>query len=556
MRRAISFVLSLIIVVGICTGLPFAKIEVSAVNGSDIFTVKTSGFEDGKLIYTIYLNAKVTLSGTVVHAKFDSSVLELVSAGSYQVDDGNGGTRANVSGMYETGYFHDTNDSRYCIGYTYTGKNDYNVGSKAKAFMQFTFKAINPDRPEAKVDFLCWEFSSVNTPSNNIPCDSNVLISSLSSIHDHSYGDWVLEKDATCTEKGNKYKICATCDKKINEEIPVIGHSYSLEWTTDIEPTCTTTGSKSKHCTVCDEKTDITTIDALSPETGCSFGLWQVEKEPTCTTEGIQARNCMVCGRTEKSAIACLPHVLSDWIITLKPTCTENGEKIKKCTVCNTVISSSIIDVSAHNFGEIEIITPSTCTNNGIGKHSCIDCGITDYVSTPPKHSSSNWVIEKSTVYRAGMKYKECTECGEVLEVVLIPQLKPEAPRISNATNTASGVKITWGKVEGADDYIVLRRTYDAKTKKWSLWSKLQEGVTSTSYLDKTAKSGVYYVYTVKSNNEAGYSSHRSGFKTYFLSTPKITLPHLTVIALFVLAVEVILGVERKYFLKPDLWLL
>ncbi len=101
---------------------------------------------------------------------------------------------------------------------------------------------------------------------------------------------------------------------------------------------------------------------------------------------------------------------------------------------------------------------------------------------------------------------------------------KPATPKLSSAANTASGVKVTWGAVTGAKNYTVYRKTYDAKKKAWSGWTNIAKSVTSTSYVDKTAKSGTYYLYTVRANNEAGASGYNTtGIKTYFLSTPTVT---------------------------------
>ena len=140
------------------------------------------------------------------------------------------------------------------------------------------------------------------------------------------------------------------------------------------------------------------------------------------------------------------------------------------------------------------------------------------------QHVSSSWITDKAaTVNATGSKHKECNECGEVLETAVIPQLKPAAPKLSKVQNTASGVKVTWGAVDGADSYIVYRRTYNAKTKAWGGWTRLADGVTSTSNVDKTAKSG-YYRYTVRAVNEGGTSGYdANGLKTYFLATPKVT---------------------------------
>ncbi len=101
---------------------------------------------------------------------------------------------------------------------------------------------------------------------------------------------------------------------------------------------------------------------------------------------------------------------------------------------------------------------------------------------------------------------------------------KPLPPILTSISNTASGTKITWDKVIGADEYKVYRKTYNAKTKAWSGWTRLAIGVTSTSYVDKTAKSGTYYRYTVIASNEAGNSSYdATGLKTYFLATPTVS---------------------------------
>ncbi len=101
---------------------------------------------------------------------------------------------------------------------------------------------------------------------------------------------------------------------------------------------------------------------------------------------------------------------------------------------------------------------------------------------------------------------------------------KPATPKLGKVTNTASGVKVTWSASTGASKYIVYRKTYDAKTKKWSGWKNIAGDVTTTSYVDKSAKSGTYYLYTVKATNAAGNSGYNtSGIKTYFLSMPKVT---------------------------------
>ena len=63
-------------------------------------------------------------------------------------------------------------------------------------------------------------------------------------------------------------------------------------------------------------------------------------------------------------------------------------------------------------------------------------------------------------------------------------------PKVKKLSNTASGVKLTWGKVNGAVRYRVF-------VKSGSTWKKLGD-TTATSFTHKGAKSGKQYTYTVR----------------------------------------------------------
>lgn len=175
-----------------------------------------------------------------------------------------------------------------------------------------------------------------------------------------------------------------------------------------------------------------------------------------------------------------------DWMVERVPTCTESGAEYRNCMLCDE-----------HK---------ETRTIPALG------------------HSASEWITDTAaTVNSVGSKHKECTVCGDILETSVVSQLKPATPKLTKVANTASGVKVTWGTIEGADNYIVYRKAYNAGTKKWSGWSRLADAVTTASYTDRTAKSGTYYIYTVRAGNEAGLSGYNtSGLKLKFLATPKL----------------------------------
>lgn len=64
-------------------------------------------------------------------------------------------------------------------------------------------------------------------------------------------------------------------------------------------------------------------------------------------------------------------------------------------------------------------------------------------------------------------------------------------PELKSACNMATGIKITWKKIAGANGYIIGRKTSSTG------WTKIAETEDVSSYLDKTAKAGTTYIYTV-----------------------------------------------------------
>ena len=113
------------------------------------------------------------------------------------------------------------------------------------------------------------------------------------------------------------------------------------------------------------------------------------------------------------------------------------------------------------------------------------------------EHSYSSWIIDKAATASApGSKHKECTECGEILETAVIPQLNPATPKVAT-TNEINGINITWNAVEGAVKYNVYRR--QGGSSNWILIGN----TTGTSLADTNVKNGIYYVYSVRAYNSA-----------------------------------------------------
>ena len=61
------------------------------------------------------------------------------------------------------------------------------------------------------------------TLSNSKP---NQSTNQVATAHQHSWGDWVVIKDATCEDKGYQTRACLECDSTAQEYIDAKGHSY------------------------------------------------------------------------------------------------------------------------------------------------------------------------------------------------------------------------------------------------------------------------------------------------------------------------------------------
>ncbi len=210
--------------------------------------------------------------------------------------------------------------------------------------------------------------------------------------------------------------------------------------------------------------------------------------------------------------------ISSECTIDKKATCTQTGVKSHHCNYCDLVTDETIIPELGHQNGDWIVEKEPTCTMNGIKMQYCINCDEILNVNTilSEGHTLSEWIITDATVYKSGSKHKECTQCGEILETETIPQLKCSKAKLSKISNTSSGVKITWGKVSGADSYRVYRKT------KGGSWKYL-DSTSKTYFTDKTAKSGTTYYYTVKVRNEAGNTDYSNSLSIKRLSVPKLS---------------------------------
>ena len=271
----------------------------------------------------------------------------------------------------------------------------------------------------------------------------------------HKFGEWKESKAANCEEGGKEKHICSVCQFEEERDTALLGHDWNDEYTTDVKPTCTQPGSKSIHCSRCDATKDVTEIEPLGHDweddftidvkptctqpgsksihcsrcdaikdvteiepTGHSFGEWTVSKDSTCVAGGQKTRKCEICGYTEYEDTDIDPDAHEweeDYTIDKEPTCTTEGSESIHCSRCDATKDSTVIPVTDHTYGEWEIVTPSTCTENGVKKHACIHCGFEQTEIIEPAHEweDSRTVDIAPSCTEQGEDSVHCRNCDE-----------------------------------------------------------------------------------------------------------------------------------------------
>ena len=153
----------------------------------------------------------------------------------------------------------------------------------------------------------------------------------------HNWKDGEILLQPTCTTTGKKQVVCEICGKLLEVEIPALGHNFVNrvctrcgekepgctthtygDWVITKNATCVAEGSKKRTCTVCGVE-EVETIPATGVHT---YGEWKVTKQATCTADGTKTKTCTGCGATQSQVIAKLGHSF------------VNG----KCSVCGETL--------------------------------------------------------------------------------------------------------------------------------------------------------------------------------------------------------------------------
>ena len=219
----------------------------------------------------------------------------------------------------------------------------------------------------------------------------------------------------------------------------------------------------------------------------------------------------------------CISHNWDAGVIVTAPTYKNEGTKKYTCTNCGETKTETIAKLvcTDHVWDAGVVVTAPTYTSTGTKKYTCENCGetktetIAKLVCTT--HAWDNGtVIKKATYTATGVRKYTCKTCGAAKQVT-IAKLKLTKVTVKAAQQT-SAVKLTWNRSAGASGYKIYRRTAKGR---YVCIKTVKSG--TTSYVDKTVKSGNRYYYCVKAYNGNVFSGYTETDILY-IKAPVVTV--------------------------------
>ena len=211
---------------------------------------------------------------------------------------------------------------------------------------------------------------------------------------EHTYDEWVIDKDPTETETGLMHRDCLKCDYVQTSIIDVLPHEHTPGEPHEenrVEPTCTEPGGYDIVIR-CTEDNEIISSEHHEIEARGHDYIHHEGKPATCTEDGYSEYD--TCSRCDYSSYTVIPATGHQHLSTrveneVSATCTENGgyDVVTYCLDDEVVISREHHVVNAlghdivHHDGK-----PATCTEPGYEEYdTCSRCDYSTFVEIPAK---------------------------------------------------------------------------------------------------------------------------------------------------------------------------
>ena len=536
-----------IISLALCIVMLFSVVSVCAVaaekvDANNLMYVQAGEVVNGQVTYTVYLKKNVSIfGGVIVRVGFDKNVLQPISGGAATVVDKYGDETDVVSGIYVGGYV-DGCDDLYSIGFINGDLNgSYTTGASDKAFMKITCKVIDSARPVTDIDFYCVEFTSSDEEMNIPKNDENPQ--KFATIHHDTFGNPVIN-----SAKVVKNGVQLSWETIGSADYYRVYKMKGGKWTTlkDIKTGETTyvdttaqSGVKETYAVKAFKGGKST---ATYNKISCTFAATPATVTAANSGDGVKVSWSAVAKASNYRVykrVVNADGTKTAWEYLVKSTTAKSYadsnvandvkyEYMVRANVGGTYSADSAIASVYHydaptvklasvkggvkiTWNEIEgaetykIYRRNNGTKSWTGVKT-VKAGTLSFVDSAAASGKKLDYTVKAVSSKGSSNY-----VAKTINYIATPKL-------TSLANGTSGAVLKWGAVKGAATYRVYRKAAGATS-----WTALAN-VKTTSYTDKTAKSGTKYIYTVKAFNgslTSGYDS--TGLTLKFLAAPKLT---------------------------------
>ncbi len=208
-------------------------------------------------------------------------------------------------------------------------------------------------------------------------------------------GDWVTDKNATCIEKGSRYKNCKVCTFELErEEIPMIAHNFGGD---------ASNAGEGVHHYKCQNQ--VSTDGKKCEVYGVVIDdVHTAGKTEDCSGGTADCLNAAVCSKCNTAYGEALGHDYNETVGTKN----NDGTHTVACTRCaeGTEGHTKIVNCT---YGE-GVVTAPTCTKDGYTTRTCTACtySYTDSATDAMGHKFGNWTANSD-----GTHTRECTVCTD-----------------------------------------------------------------------------------------------------------------------------------------------
>ena len=550
MKRVLSTILAIVMVLSVCSSLTFtASATVTEQEAKVNYEVKTNGLKNGELAFDVYLAPNQTINTAILSVKFDSNVFDVVTSktGPATAVNSDGDEYEVVAGTYEHGM---PASDKGCYTFAYMTSNDYKIGSNAKKFVTITLK-LKSGKAGTRTNINFYKGNCEDCVAENLFKSYNKFLALETPVvksywlEDGAIGfNW----NAVDGAKGGYF----------------VYKKSGNEFTTLVSGTSATSYKDSKNLVDGTTYTyAIASRDGVYGEASMKYEFSITYVAPPTVTISNASNGVNVKWTKVSSAdkyIIYRSTKVNDAFSSWETLGNVNSTKLtyidataQKGVTYRYAVSAVIDDVATGYKASAELqfiplitslATPEATIKNGakgIGVYwDAIENAETYTVYRKTYNASSKswsgWVNIKAgvtatsyidTTVKLGTKYKYAVRAvngsvqSKYVETDALTYNVTPTVKVAVASN---GIKVSWSTAANATGYTVYRSTLS--NGKWSGWKNMGTAKTpKTSWVDKSVKSGVQYRYTIKAmNDKVGSTYNKDGAATLYLAQPTVKI--------------------------------